>query len=183
MSEKRFKIFVTDGENIWELFFITQSGKGDFYFGSINPNFVGGKHTYHASGTRHYKSNYGKHELPKGQKLDSFRGIEHLLSYTIRKEAFNHPFSAKLYRGKKFDGSSFIDIRNYKDLIEVSPFLLEPSKLEYLREIIKVFKDSQIIIFTNASPWIVIVVYEPTREKRKFYKGKIYSETFRQYKN
>jgi len=179
MSERKFKIFATDGKNIWEIFFITQSSKGDFYFGCINSKFEGGKHTYHVSGERHYKSNYGKHLLPKSQRLDRFRGIKHLLSYAIRKETFNYSCSGRLYKGKKFDDCAFIDIRNYKDLIEVSPFLLEPSKIGYLRKIVKIFEDAQIFIFTKTSPWIVIIVYEPRGKEKRLYEGKDWSETFK----
>jgi len=163
MKEKRFKVFATDGKNIWEIFFITQSSNGDFYLGDMTTG-LGGKWSRHVSGKMHYKAEKPDtyQNLGKRQKLTEFEGIEQLLCFTITKHAFKRQTPGKLYKGKKFDGSAFIDVRNYDKLINIMPFLLEPDQTRILANLTKGFlKNPQIIIFTQTKPWIVLTVHEP----------------------
>ncbi len=53
--------------------------------------------------------------------------------------------------GGKFDGSAFIDIRNYKKGFNIMPFLLNPNQIQILTNLAKSFLNSQIIIFTQTS--------------------------------
>lgn len=166
MKEKKFKVFATDSTNIWELFFITQSTSGDFYLGQISP--VGyGKYSRHVSGKLHYKSGMDNEyqNIREGQKLTEFKGMEQLLCYCISKDAFKKHPPGKPYGGKKFDGSAFIDIRNYDELIGISPMLLEPKQTQLLANQAKIFSNPQIIIFTQTTPWLVLLVYEPKKSK------------------
>ncbi len=163
MKEKKFKVFATDGENIWEIFFITQSSEGDFYLGNITSG-LNGKWSRHVSGEMHFKAKEPNVYQKMGvrQKLTEFKGVEQLLCFGITKEAFERQITGKPYEGGKFDGSAFIDIRNYNELINIMPFLLEPDQTQILANLTKSFlKDSQIIIFTQTKPWIVLTVNEP----------------------
>ena len=162
MKEKRFKVFATDGKDTWEIFFITQRNKGDFYLGAIIPG-LSGKWSRHVSGKVHFKAKEPNiyQNIGERQKLTELKGIEQLSCFTIMKDAFKEQTLGKRYEGKKFDGSAFIDIRNYNKLINIVPFLLEPDQIQILANLTKFFKNAQIIIFTQTKPWIVLTVYEP----------------------
>jgi len=163
MPKQKFKIFATDGENIWELFFIVQESKGDFYFG-IDSLGLKGKFSRHKSGKAHLKAiiNGETVYLDQGfrQKLSEFKGREQLIGISISTDKFDR-FRVKPYKGKKFDGSAFIDIRNYKGQFNINPFLIEPYRLELLNDLPTLYDNSQIIILTQSNPWIVLVINEP----------------------
>ncbi|MCD4781550.1 MAG: hypothetical protein K8S27_13535 [Candidatus Omnitrophica bacterium] len=158
--KKRFKVFVTDGEKIQQIFFINQTEAGDFYFG-LTIKGLNSKFSRHQSGKTHLKVEDNRHDLYESQKISEFRGIEHLPDFAITKDVLERLESGILYNGKKFDGSVFIDLRMYNNSIFVSPFLLEPDKMQMLANLIEsLLKNLQIIIFTQTEPWIVLTVYE-----------------------
>lgn len=158
-KKKKFKILATDGKKIWELFFITQSKKGDFYLGSITPG-IPYKISRHVSGEMHFKLENLKiyEKLDKRQKLEEFEGLEQLLCFGVSKKAFENGLF-KPYKGRKFDGSAIIDIRNYKKGFNVMPFLISSDKISTLKSLAQSFPDCQIIIFTQPTPWIVLLIH------------------------
>lgn len=161
MVKKKFKIFATNGEDIWELFFITQNKKGDFYFGSN----IGGttiKTSRHVSGKYHWKNDHNDFYQDLGQRanLKEFKGFEALTGQGFPISGFETLKPFKPYSGGKINGSAFIDIRNYDELININLFLLEPSKTEELSFISSQFENGLIIIFTQTNPWIIVAVYE-----------------------
>jgi hypothetical protein len=157
MTELKFKIFATEGKVIREFFFITHNNKGDFYFGYIYPEMVT-KVSRHVSGEMH--------SIPHGimgvrQKLSNFKGFEQLSNMTISKDILEKPKHGKDYEGGKFDGSAFIDVRNYNENISINIFLLEPNQVEVLVNpnlMEGLLKNAHVIFFTQTSPWIVITV-------------------------
>ncbi|MGD0081177.1 MAG: hypothetical protein ABSB80_11105 [Methanoregula sp.] len=155
MTELKFKIFATDGKVIREIFFITHGNKGDFYFGYIHPE-VDAKFSRHVSGEMH-STVHGI--MGVRQKLSNFKGFEQLSNMTISKDILEKPKHGKHYEGGKFDGSAFIDVRNYNENICINTFLLEPNQVEVLVNpnlIEDLLKNAQVIIFTQTSPWIMI---------------------------
>ena len=114
MTELKFKIFATDGKIIRELFFITHNDKGDFYFGYIHPNEGSVKYSRHVSGEMH-STVHGIMGIR--QNLSNFKGLEQLLNMAISRDVLEKPKHGKLYGGGKFDGSAFIDVRNYNENI------------------------------------------------------------------
>jgi len=162
MVKKKFKIFATNGEDIWELFFITQNKKGDFYFGS-SLNGIITKFSRHVSGKYHCKSDFAGYyqDLGKRANLHEFEGFESLTCHAFSVADFEKWVPFKSYSGSKINGSAFIDIRNYAELININVFLLEPTKTEELSGISSHFENGMIIIFTKTNPWIILAVYEP----------------------
>lgn len=164
MVKKKFKIFATDGKEICEVFFITQDSKGDFYFGVHHPGFDG-KFSRHVSGKSHLKAKTNGQPLfiesAFRQKLSEFKGREQLVGIGVNTDNFDR-FQNKKFSGNKFDGSAIIDIRLYKNYFNISPFLIEPNKLNLLDGLPDSFYNkSQIIIFTQSNPWIVLFINEP----------------------
>lgn len=163
MKTKKFKIFATDGKRIWKVFYITKDKKGDFYCGPIISGIENIKLSYHVSGRRYIKSGNISEEVQKLQKLDDFKGMEQLGLMRITKEILVRSIKplGRIYEGKKFDGSAFIDIKKYKSHVIVIPFLLEPDNFGLLVDFTRTFAgNSQIIIFTEIKPWIVLIIYE-----------------------
>lgn len=166
MVKKKFKIFATDGNDICEIFFITQESNGDFYLGVHHPG-LDGKFSRHVSGKSHFKADYNGEPIfieSLGQKLAEFKGREQLCGISVNTDNFKK-FQNKRFSGNKFDGSAFIDIRLYNTYFNVYPFLIEPNKLNLLDELSdRFFDNSQIIIFTQSHPWIVLFINEPLNE-------------------
>jgi|Deesub1362B_J571_1020462.scaffolds.fasta_scaffold06510_5 hypothetical protein len=159
MKDKKFRIFATDGERIWELLFITQNRKGDFYFGPVISGFSC-KFSRHISGKMHFKAKEPElyEKLGKRQKLDEFKGVEQLLCFGISVDSFKNG-SFKSYKWKKSDGSVVIDIRNYQRGFNVMPFLLASDQTNILENLAKSFPNCQIVIFTQTRPWIVLLIH------------------------
>lgn len=158
-KEKRFNILATDGERIWELFFIVQKSKGDFYCGPTNHNFYYSRHHQQS----HAKSKEGTYVFPpdKKQKLTELKGIEQLLSYSNAKWALEKGMWGKQYKKSKFDGSVVIDLRKFRERINIIACLLEPKNTDRL-QLLTGIANPQIIIFTETNPWIVLSVFEPS---------------------
>jgi len=160
-KEKRFKVFATDGDTTWEVFSIVQEEKGDFYFGNTGRLPV--VHSRHVSGQTHAKVN-GSPVWPahNRQSLKTFKGMEQLACLTLSIESLSNEELAKAYKGKKFDGSAFIDIRNYRKQVSISPFLLEPQETRLLAGLARgVLQGCQVTVFTQTKPWIVLAIFEP----------------------
>lgn len=162
MDKKKFKIYATDGKDIWEIFFITQTNRGDFYYGTINS--FGDKISRHVSGKFHGKTKNGDlyQNLGTRVNLKEFQGLESLSSIAINTRDLTKLSFIKRYSGGKVTGSVFIDLRNHKKHLNINIFLLEPSKTEELNFISNFFENSQLIIFTQTNPWIVLIIYEIT---------------------
>jgi hypothetical protein len=158
MTKMKFKIFATNGKEIWELFFIIRSDKGDFYFGISEPDL---KFSRHISGRMHSTV---FHDIIR-QRLTEFKGVEQLNHVSFSKEGLEKRNPSRQYTGGKFDGSAFIDIRNYKKLLGISVFLLEPNQVHELITtglMNTLFKNAQITIFTQSFPWIAVIANEPS---------------------
>ncbi len=152
MSKKKFKIYTTNGKDIWEIIFITFDEKnGDFYYGIINEGGIQTKTSRHVSGKFHSKSsdNLIYHDHGQRVNLNEFKGFESLSCIAMSPDSFKLPLFIKTYSGGKFTGSAFIDsLRNYKQ-ININLFLLEPAKTDELTHLSDQMGKGQIIIFTQ----------------------------------
>lgn len=127
MSEKRFKVFASDGEHVWGILFITQNPKGDFYAGPISP-MVEFKASRHESGI--WRLNGPSLEAPtdpearkrrnlqlkevreriegqrtlKRQRLSEFRGQEEFFNLCVHISGFLRQAIGKPYDFRKCDG-------------------------------------------------------------------------------
>jgi hypothetical protein len=158
----KFKVYTTDGKDIWEIFFIKQDKNGDFYFGGIYNGKMQVKSSRHVSGKYHTKSNDDTIYMDHGERenLKVFTGFEALGRFSLSPKNFNKSPFGKTYSGGKVTGSAFIDIRNYDKSININTFLLEPSKTERLFSVSDSMENGQLIIFTQTNPWIVLTVME-----------------------
>ena len=158
----KFKVYATDGKDIWEILFISHNKHGDFYYGFVDNEGPHTKSSYHVSGKFHTKSDDGKiyQDHGKGQSLKHFNGLEPLSCFGFPLTSFKRFITYKTYSGGKADCSAFVDIRNYDESIMLNLFLLEPSKLDELSYISSMLENGQIIIFTQTTPWIAVTICE-----------------------
>jgi hypothetical protein len=166
MSKKKFKIFVTDGENIWDVFFVINENKGDFYYNIIFPGLKS-KYSRHKSGKTHHKGSFNDKIIDQNlgirQKLEIFNGSEFLGGFCLITELFTY-LEKENFKSKKFNGGLLIDSRHYSGYFRISAFLIEPTKISELKEMSSFYENSQILILTETLPWVVLFVNGPINE-------------------
>ncbi len=160
MGKKEFKVFATDGENTWEIFYVTQNPKGDFYYSVIDPDF--GKFSRHTSGQSHYKGKSSYRRLNDGQPLSDFKGIEEFqLRVKIGTAVLGGP-TTKLRVPRNIERSMIIDARKFVRpyRIGIRIYLIEARDNDEMQTLIKLLpSDSESKIFYETIPWLMIVAY------------------------
>src|SRR5436309_12464250 len=65
--DRKLRVYVTDGKNIWKIYTIFINAKdGSFYYAIPSRNrFLAGKFSYHPSGTTHFKTSEGEAKYRK----------------------------------------------------------------------------------------------------------------------
>lgn len=180
MSEKRYKVFASDGEHVWGILFITQNPKGDFYAGPISP-MVEFKASRHESGIWHLKGESlgapkdpgerkhrdlpvkekgersGRGE-PRRQRLSEFQGREEFFNLCVHISGFSRQAIGKPYDLKEYDGAILIDMRRYR-CAGIQVHLLEPGRMDLLTVFSEFMPDLQMTIFTQTRPWLVVLAH------------------------
>lgn len=180
MPEKRFKVFASDGEQVWGILFITQNAKGDFYATPISP-MVEFKASRHESGFWHLRGpSLGAPKDPEArkhrslqsekvparstqntlrrQRLSEFREREEFFNLCVHISGFSRQAIGKPYDFKKCDGAVLIDMRRYR-CAGIQAHLLEPGRMDILSAFSEFMPVLQITIFTQTCPWLVVLVH------------------------
>jgi hypothetical protein len=118
--------------------------------------------TYHADGN--YFVNWAD-EKPKKhgtfQPLGQFKGLFQLLGGGFGNRISS---SAPSYNLKKFDAVVTVDVRNYKNGVNFSIFLVEPNNFSVVAEIIQERAEQVLVTeihsFLQCKPWLFLVLHD-----------------------
>ncbi|MEM3445681.1 MAG: hypothetical protein QW115_06910 [Thermoplasmata archaeon] len=151
---KVLKIFARCGRSTWNLFFVGRNARGEMCFHYIGPKPVS-------------LINAEKEELRESMKecrnflkLKPYSRRVKLPCIVIPKKQIVSQRRISVQPGI-FWNAEFVDIGKYCGNINFVPFLLEPDRAYILDELKKELpKKSDVIVFTEVRPWVVLVVFE-----------------------
>ena len=166
----RVRILYTNGHKTNDVFWVTHDGK-NVYLG--NPG-VDNKISYHESGQVHVKSKGQKQDEIKHDPLVKVVGKYNILTsfFPNSEWQFNDYPPKKQYRGEKSDAVLVIDSRSIPvdASVVVSIGVVEVGRLDALIPMTIAHDEigvaaKQILIATNVTPWVYVILYWGTEEE------------------
>ena len=165
---KQIRIVATDGDKYWDLYWIVQNRKGDFYYGPISKDFKDcgyDKLSRHVSGwindpIKKKLSESAGVEMPrlKVPKLGSVEEIEFLTAYSIPRNFFDKDGFLRLRNNKRYDDIMLIDVRNYKSRININPGFVTAGCLGHIPEhLSRINNLRQFYISVVTNPYTVVI--------------------------
>lgn len=159
-GEYRYAVVIDDGKNQWVTLCVKRSPRGEYFVLVPREREWDPHASYHLDGEYHQKSYGTKVMVQQHQRLDQFKGTEHLGNF------MGHGTGSALYKPQNYTAALIVSEGVLTGLQgQVLVDLVEPdhSPAPHHREIpgMKIHSEQT---YKDASPWIVIAAAVQTRE-------------------
>lgn len=167
--DKQIRIVVTNGDVFWDVFFISQTKEGDFYYGPISEAFKSfgyDKLSRHVSGVlndpiNRMMSNQIGTLIPRAEvpRLGSVEELEMITGISIPIPHFEIPGMYRIHTKKRYDDLMLIDLRNLKSRLKLNVGFVTIDCLSHLSDLVFRRKTvKQLFLSIVTSPWTVVTV-------------------------